>query len=263
MLCQPDKFKSCAACCGIYNWTDHTRQKVEEILTLQTEEFLKLRDYSKLDSYSERISPLIRNSKLFETIYNCPFAGFVDSERKRVGCMLHPEVTNNPNLRNSCFYGTKVCSEHFCPSFSCLTTTQQQLVIEAIEDWYLYGLVITDIDLVREFFRLCEDTMGDSIKRRKINKSAIEVLKEFFSLKQSWKFKATENRLGKYYFSESEYNIARIEYGEKWGIIPSRFDKIFLSLESDFKTKRCLDEAEILIEALVKRFISACEQKNR
>lgn len=263
MLCQPDPSKSCAACCGIYNWKDHSRQAVEEILTLQTDAFLSLTDYNRLDRHRETVSRRINNTKLFDTIYNCEFAGFVDSRRRRAGCLLHPEVTGNPHLRNNCFYGAKICSEHFCPGFSCLTSLHQEAVIAAVDDWYLYGLVITDIDLVKEFFRLCEDAMADSIKQRHINRRCSAVLRAFFGLKQGWKFKAAENRLGKYYFSESDYFIARIRYRETWGVPPSRFDRILLSLESDFKTKDDLDEAENMIDALIRRFICAYSEPQK
>ncbi len=258
MLCQPDAHKSCSACCGLYNWVDHSRSALTAIVDAQTELFFALTTYDNLDNYRNQRNRKINNTKLFETIYNCEFVGYIDSEHKKVGCMLHPAVTGNPELRNHCFYGSKVCNEHFCPGFSCLTTPEQRAVVATVHDWYLYGLVITDIDLVKEFFKNVENTIGESIKVSRLDTPKIHAaLTDFFTLKEHWKFQAKENRLGKYYFSKAEYNIARIEYTQKWGIPPSPFDKILISLESDFATKEELEEAETIIQDKITAFIDA------
>ncbi|MBU1208698.1 MAG: hypothetical protein KKH04_17535 [Proteobacteria bacterium] len=38
-----------------------------------------------------------------------------------------------------------------CLSYTHLTKVEQSAVFMALDDWYLYGLVITDIDLVKGF----------------------------------------------------------------------------------------------------------------
>ena len=62
-------------------------------------------------------------------------------------------------------------------------------------------------------------------------------------------------RLGKYYFSESEYRIARLEYKKTWGMEPSRFDTIFMSLASAFESEDDVREAELIIEEKIRCFI--------
>ena len=69
-------------------------------------------------------------------------------------------------------------------------------------------------------------------------------------------YKSKENRLGKYYFTNTEYNIARIEYKNKWNIPPSPFDKILVSLESEFKSLQELRHAESIIEDKIQNFIN-------
>ena len=258
-LCQPDAGKSCGACCGLYNWKNHSRAAIEAILVLQTELFAPFQKSEKhFDTYRELRTAGIMNEKLFETIYNCEFIGFIDPERRRVGCMLHPMVTGGHDLRNHCFYGAEICSGHFCPGYSCFSTAQQRSVVQATDDWYIYGLTITDIDLVKEFFKYVEDTIGESIKEKKLNQPAItSVLADFFKLKEHWPFKARENRLGKYYFSAAEYHLARIAYKERWGLPPSRFDKILVSLESELASQEDLRSAEAIIQKFINRFIAA------
>jgi len=262
MLCQPDSYKSCGACCGLYNWKDHTRAALEAILSLQTNLFFAHSSPATVRNLRQERNRLIANTPLFETIYNCEYLGFLDGTRRRVGCLLHPAVTGNHSLRNLCFYGSKICNEHFCPSFGCLTTAEQQAVVLSVDDWYLYGLVITDIDLVKYFFKHIEERLGESIRpSRLLSPAAITALSNFFRLKTCWKFKAHDNRLGKYFFSETEYHIARIDYQNRWGIPASRFDKILVSLESDFSNERELHEAERIIDDYVQGFVNAYEKQ--
>jgi hypothetical protein len=258
-LCQPDEGKSCGACCGLYNWKNHSRAAIEAILELQTELFSPFqKSENDFDRYRELRASAIDNEKLFETIYNCEFIGFIDPEHRRVGCMLHPMVTGGRDLRDHCFYGAEICSGHFCPGYSCFNTAQQRSVVQATGDWYLYGLTITDIDLVKEFFKHVENTIGESIKEKRLNQPAItSVLSDFFKLKEHWPFKARENRLGKYYFSAAEYHVARIEYEKRWGLPPSRFDKILVSLESELATQDDVRSAEWIIQGYIDRFIAA------
>jgi hypothetical protein len=259
MLCQPDNRKSCSACCGLYNWKGHSRAAISEIVTLQTDLFFELPDFNDFTVFRSKRNCRLRNAPLFETIYSCEFVGFIDPERRRVGCLLHPMVTGRADLRDNCFYGSKICNEHFCPGFSCLTTAEQQAVVDATDDWYLYGLVITDIDLVKEIFRHVENTLGESLKPARLRRTAVrEALHDLLRLKEHWPFKAVENRLGKYYFSAAEYHIARIDYERRWGVPVSRFDKILVSLESDLQTRQDLEQAECLLAAKLERLISAC-----
>jgi hypothetical protein len=82
-------------------------------------------------------------------------------------------------------------------------------------------------------------------------------LRGCFQLKESWKFASSPNRLGKYYFSHAEYQVARIEYERDWGTQPSPFDKILVSLSSEFKSRQELLEAESIIEGKIEKFIEA------
>jgi hypothetical protein len=110
---------------------------------------------------------------------------------------------------------------------------------------------------VKEFFRHAQDRLGDSILPKKLEEHAVQnTLREFFVLKENWPFASHENRLGKYYFSHSEYQIARIEYEKKWKIKPSRFDKILLSLSSEFSSFEDVHEAEEMIDEKIEAFLA-------
>ena len=69
-----------------------------------------------------------------------------------VGCLLHPMVNNGKDLREHSFYGKELCASHECPSYIYLTEEEKKSVIYGADDWYIYGLVITDIDFVKGYF---------------------------------------------------------------------------------------------------------------
>jgi hypothetical protein len=263
-LCQPDPSKSCGACCGLYNWEDHSRMTLEFLLQKRTSLFFSWGKDPERYQKSYSAEPAIPNPKLLETIYNCEFLGFLDSNRKRVGCLLHPSANRGVDLRDFCFYGAELCTAHFCPSFTHLTRVEQKAVIAALDDWYLYGLVITDIDLIKDFCNRVQDRLGDSLREERLEDFEVRrALQDLFGFKESWKFASSRARLGKYYFSQSEYQIARIEYEKNWKIKPSRFDKILVSLSSDFKTEDEVFEAESLIEEKINNFLRVYERINR
>ncbi len=254
-LCQPDGEKSCGACCGLYNWKDHSRAALEKLLRNRTSPISPpVNPESPPQS-----APPPGYVKLLDDIYNCEFLGFVDAGRKRVGCLLHPAVNGGKDLRDSSFYGVELCAGHFCPGYTYLTAVEQEAVVSSLQDWYLYGLVITDIDLVKEFFRYAQDRLGGPVHPAHLKDPGVRgALRNFFRLKEFWRFTSREPRLGKYYFSRAEYQIARIEYEKNWGVRTSRFDKILVSLSSEFSSKEDVEEAEVVIETRVAAFVRAC-----
>lgn len=257
-LCQPDGHKSCGACCGLYNWFDHSRAALTLLLESNTSLFCSLGENPDLDEYRDLRGMFSPQHKLCDTIYNCEFIGFLDSTRKKIGCLLHPALHRGTDLRASSFYGVEMCDGHFCPSYTYLTAAEQAAAIAVIDDWYLYGLVITDIDFIKEFFSEVQNRLGEALKAEMFTRPALKkALQGYFRLKESWRFAAGDGRLGKYYFSRAEYHIARIEYEKNWKMRPSRFDKILVSLASAFKTAADVMAAELIIEEKVAAVIAA------
>ena len=201
-------------------------------------------------------SETVAQQKLCETIYNCEFLGFINKEQTRIGCLLHPCLHQGDDLRECSFYGAEMCAGHFCPSYTYLTLAEQAAAASVLDDWYLYGLIVTDIDFVKEFFTVVQNRLGDCLNPERFFELEVKnALRNYFQLKEHWKFAAAKNRLGKYYFSRAEYHLARIEYEKNWKIKPSRFDKIFLSLASEFSTEAEVTEAERIVEEKINAFI--------
>jgi hypothetical protein len=164
------------------------------------------------------------------------------------------------DLRDLCFYGKELCAGHFCPSYTHLTRMEKIAVLSVLDDWYLYGLVITDVDFVKEFLREAQDRLGDALRMQHLMDVGVQAaLRAFLALKESWKFASRTRRFGKYSFSHSEYQVARIEYERVWKMRPSRFDKILLSLASELATRADVLEAESSIEKRIEAFVRACQ----
>jgi hypothetical protein len=186
--------------------------------------------------------------------------GFLDGSERRVGCLLHPSQRQGDDRRRLGFHGASLCADHFCLSYSYLTCQEQETVIRSIDDWYLYGLVITDIDLVKTYCRHLNDRLGCAFASRLVEHPVLkEVVHRFFALKISWPFRtAAPDRFGKYRFSGESYGEAHIDY-EGLGLRDSPYDAIFRSLVSDFGARNEVEEAERLIESHLKRFLTIYE----
>ncbi|OGP52952.1 MAG: hypothetical protein A2Y65_05250 [Deltaproteobacteria bacterium RBG_13_52_11] len=254
-LCQPDLLKSCGACCGLYNYRANGRRISAERLRRRSEIFISLR--SEPNRYCQEVA-VLEGAKLYETIYNCEFLGFIDERAQRVGCLLHPQLNNGVDLRGISFYGDELCRHHLCPSYEKLTAAEKEVVVCIVNDWYLYGLCITDIDLIKSYLAHIQNAVGEEFNPEKLHKKPelLRVMGEFFSWKEAWPFRQQEAlRFGKYYFLEGEHHLARIDYG-KIGIDPSPYDGIFLSFASEFKEGKEISTAEEMVKGNIEQAVA-------
>ena len=258
ILCQPDEGKSCGACCGLYNYVDSSRSSLTKRLRARTRRFNKLvKTCGDIGCYANETFAREDFKKRYEVIYCCEYLGFLDSEEKKVGCLLHPAKNSGLDLRDASFYGQELCAGHICPSHHFIPQSQSQILIKVINDWYLYGLCLTDIDLVKIYFRLLADRIGEELKPEIFNNIILKnIAGKFFDWKITWPFRSTEtNRLGKYYFDGSQFMINCIDYA-KFGREISPLDTIFLSFSSSFKNAEEIGVAENLIWSNIENFFS-------
>ena len=256
-LCQPDVSKSCGACCGLYNYADSTREALTIQLRNRTRLFREMvKTPDDLGAFSGAIKEREPGEKLYEVIYCCEYLGFLDSGEKRVGCLLHPLQNDGVDMRGVSFYGVELCDGHFCPSYHFISREEKRALIRIIDDWYLYGLCITDIDLVKEYFRFISEGIYEVVRPERLDGRLRDIALDFFSLKISWPFRSPDtNRFGKYYFDGSQYMISHIDY-DALGCKRSRFDKIFLSLTSRFRNRDELRRGEEIIQNNIDEFVA-------
>jgi len=256
VLCQPDAGKSCGACCGLYNYVDSSREALTLRLRNRTKRFREMVKFpGDIESYAEATFAAEDFRKRYEVIYCCEYLGFLDDGEKKVGCLVHPLQNGGIDMRTGSFYGQEVCAGHLCPSHHFISRSQQLILLKIIDDWYLYGLCLTDIDLVVEYFRLIADRIGEELKPDAFDQRALEeTALEYFNWKITWPFRSAEaNRLGKYYFDGSQYMISHIDY-EKFGRDISPLNAILLSLSSEFHNADELAAAEKMVWSNIEKF---------
>ncbi len=245
-LCQPDASKSCGACCGLYNYAASSREDLTERLRRRSRLFRRIvQGPEDLPRFSERLRETEDGRKRYEVIHCCEYVGFLDNEQRRVGCLLHPMQNKGRDMRDVSFYGRELCDGHFCPSYSYISRAEKLALIEILDDWYLYGACVTDIDLVKEFFRHISEAAGEMPRPSCFRQPALrKAARRFFDLKLTWPFRTdAANRFGKYSFDGTDYFIDSIDYAAL-GCEKSRFDRILLSLQSGFQSRRDVQEAE-------------------
>ncbi len=258
MTVQGGKSASCAACCGMYNWRGFNRDMVRDILSRQTRLFHEWDGTERGIAEIKKELAHSRPQALCGMIHNCEFIGFLDEKQTQVGCLAHPSQNQGRNLREFSRHGRETCDEDICTAYHYLGHALARCVAAAVPDWYLYGLCITDIDLVKNFFAATSEHLHETVSPERVIASPVllELFRDYLCLKGCWPFARDPGRFGKYYFPDGTFRIARIDY-QRWGMSSSRHDGILLSLGSTFRTKDELLEAEALIEKKVKRFVSA------
>ena len=187
-LCQPGRGASCGACCGLYNFRDHSRARLTERLATQTDTLRPLPPEPEAWRAAARhLKETAREPALFPAVRVCPLLGFLDTERTRVGCLGHPKVTGGTDLRDCGVYHAELCETFTCPSFTWLTDAQARLVQAACADWYLYGLVITDVEFVRGCLRLLEWERAGPVNPEALlaRPEALEAMRRLFALKET------------------------------------------------------------------------------
>ena len=163
LLCQPDNRKGCAWCCGLYNVRESGRADLVRRLGRRTERFslvprtvdgiLQYGGETKIDERLELVDP---------NFYSCEFVGFLNRDETRVGCLLNPGSPGNGGVdwRGLSFHGGAACSGFFCRAFRVLTEGEQKIIIGILDDWYLYGSLLSDIDYIKRVFRFVEESFG-------------------------------------------------------------------------------------------------------
>lgn len=204
-ICRPDSHKSCVACCGLYNVNDATKPSLEEKLLVRTDLFEQTeRSCEALTDFRDRVSRSESSIPLDPVIHVCEFVGFLDDNNHVVGCMLHPTTRGNRDidLRGLCHYGSMACRMFYCPSWSDLPEPIMLSVCEALHDWHLYGLVITDGDFLRSIFKFMSNSLDVPIVPDILLKGRQgELFREILSWKDAWPFKGDSLiRKNRYHF---------------------------------------------------------------
>jgi hypothetical protein len=251
-LCQRSH-ASCGACCGLYNRTDQDRETVTAELWRRTRRL----------AHAERTAAAFREAAtelaaagpapLFPSVKICPLLGFLDGDGTRVGCLAHPLATGGADLRACGTYDVTTCDAFLCPSHAFLSEEEAQLA-EVTTDWYLYGLVVTDVPFLRAVLAAVAARTGARVERRHLEHppfraafAALLALKEALEPGSDGLFGAF--RAGR----DGEPALRRIDY-EALVREGSPHDTILTSMGADPRSGNDLDA----LEGEVRRRLEAC-----
>ena len=187
LLCQPDNRKGCVWCCGLYNVRDAGRDVLVRRLRRRTERFsLTPRTVDGILRYAEETRGEERLELVDPDFYACEFVGFLNRGETRAGCLLNPLSPGNKGVdwRGLSFHGGSACSGFFCRAFRELTEGERKLIVGSVDDWYIYGCLIGDIDYIKSVFGLVEEALGRSLDPEwMLQPDATSVVLEFFRWK--------------------------------------------------------------------------------
>jgi hypothetical protein len=193
----------------------------------------------------------------YADFYHCPFLGWVDRPGSRPGCLLHPLAEGNAGIdyRGLSFYGGLACRDYFCLTYRKLPAAVKEIVRALAVDWYLYGLIVTEHQLLAGFFDGIERRLGRSLTPDDIlaHPRALDAAGEFIRLKLAWPYRGPHYEgVGNYFFDDGLHPRPPIDYA-RLGVEPSRHDAILKELSSCFASKEELTAAEGMIDRLVER----------
>jgi hypothetical protein len=147
-LCQRGT-ASCGACCGLYNRVAHGAARVRALLSRRTRALAGVPRTAEAYAAAARALASDEEAPLFPSVRVCPLLGWLDDAETRVGCLAHPLSTGGSDLRDCGAYDVEICDGFFCPSHAWLSEEEAEIAARACADWYLYGLVATDVPFLR------------------------------------------------------------------------------------------------------------------
>lgn len=261
-LCQVSEAVSCGACCGLYNLPNISRENLEILLSKRTEDFASIpRTEDKIYEFQRRNEGPPPRSRPFPEFYHCPFLGLVGGEKSRVGCLLHPNAVGNNGVdyRSLSWYGEQACRTYFCPATGKLPAVYQSILRQSIDNWYLFGLIVTEYVLVTAYFREVESRLGRPVTVDDFtqNIGAMNAIREFAELKCTWPYRRDDSPAPCNFFFENGLYPRPDVFRRTPEIRLSPYEKILRELDSGFSSVKEITEAEKLLEDLFIRTAQA------
>ena len=261
-LCQVSKTVSCGACCGLYNLPNLSREKLELLLSKRTEAFASVpRTEDGIFEFQRKNKGPHRLSRPFPGFHHCPFLGFIGDEKSRVGCLLHPSTPGNDGVdyRSLSWYGEQACRTYFCPSTNKLPPVYQSILTQSIDNWYVFGLIVTEHALLTAYFKEVESRLGRHITVSDYtqNIQAMDAFREFAELKSKWPYRWQESAGPCNFFFENGLYPRPDVFRRTPDIRPSSYEKILRELDTGFSSENEIAEAEQLLDALFLKTVRA------
>jgi len=263
-LCQVNHKVSCGACCGLYNVADLSRPALFDRLSRRTLRFAETpRTEEAIEGFRHATEGWTPEERPFPQFHHCPFLGLVGRAGTRVGCLLHPDVPGNQgrNWRHLSYYGATACAAYLCPASRSLPTCHLLILRDLFDDWYPYGLIITEHRLSRAVFETLEARITRPVGPADFPRrsSAAAALRELLELKLTWPYRNAETR-GPCHFVFDNGLYPRP--GVQWPSAArpgSPYETLFREMESRFRTEEEVRQACADVAARFQRLVGCLE----
>jgi hypothetical protein len=261
-LCQVNASVSCGACCGLYNVADTSREHMAKMLGDRTHRFAQVpRTPEGIDGFALQNAQIEFQERPFPQFHHCPFIGLIGDDRGRVGCLLHPLADGNQEVdfRGLSYYGGLACRTYFCPTTHGLAPRYKRIVRAAIDDWHLYGLVVTETDLLSALFHQIEVRLGRRVELTLFESrpAAGQALADLMGLKLTWPHRPPQaDTPCHHFFFDVGYAKPVIDY-HRLGVAASPHNPILRELVSAFDSVEALRRAEQAIDQRIDAIVAA------
>lgn len=254
-LCQLSVTVSCGACCGLYNLPNLSREKLEILLSRRTKDFESVpRTEDGIFEFQRRNKGPHRLSRPFPQLHHCPFLGLIGDEKRCVGCLLHPATPGNNGVdyRSLSWYGEMACRTYFCPTTNKLSSVYQSILTIVIDNWYDFGLIVTEHSLVTAYFKEVESRLGRRIAVSDYTQNflATSAFREFTNLKSKWPYRRDDAPGPCNFFFENGLYPRPAVFRATPDIRLSPYEKILRELDSGFSSEKEIEAADQLLDDL-------------
>ncbi len=254
-MCQVSKTVSCGACCGLYNLPNLSPGKLVILLSKRTEAFAMVpRTEDGIYEFQRKNERPHRRSRPFPEFHHCPYLGLIGGDKSRVGCLLHPESpgNNGADFRSLSWYGEKACRSYFCPSTKKLPTIYQSILTQTLDDWYVFGLIVTEHALVTAYFKEVESRLGRHITLSDFTQNirATDAFREFAELKSKWPYRRDDSPGPCNFFFENGLYPRPGVFRATPDIRLTSYENILRELDSAFSSVKELEAAKQLLDDL-------------
>jgi hypothetical protein len=266
-LCQVSESVSCGACCGLYNVPDLSRENLERLLSERTKAFASVpRTENGIYDFLVKNEGPLQRARPFPEFHHCPFLGFVGEEKSRVGCLLHPSVhgNNGVDYRSLSWYGEQACRTYFCPATKKLVAVYQSILIQTLDNWYDFGLLVTEHCLVRAYFMEVESRLGRHVTESDFTQNfrAADALREFAELKSKWPYRRDDSYGPCNFFFENGLYPRPSVFRSNPDIRLSSNEVILRELDSGFSSAKEIEEADKALDDLFSKTVRGIESIN-
>ncbi|MFZ5564294.1 MAG: hypothetical protein ACOZBW_09590 [Thermodesulfobacteriota bacterium] len=261
-LCQVSDTVSCGACCGLYNTPNLSRERLARMLDSRTRRFATVpRDIEAIDRFAQDTLGAEDKGRPMKNFHHCPFLGLIGPEKNAVGCLLHPLADGNQGVdwRGLSYYGAFACATYFCPTCHALEPRYKRVVRQAADNWYDYGLMITETGMLANFLDQVEQQAGRTVDAEDIATypDAASAVRAFLAIKTTWPFAdRAAFHPANFFFNQKEYAPPVIDF-TALGATQSRWTPVLTALWSNLDGPAALCEAEAFLDRMVHALAAA------